>query len=132
MLEWDNSWRCDSHEFLDRGALLFKDVEMCLETTRPRPMASTDRHYRQGDSSWSSTTAVPGIRINAWRRLGPEWYYRLGPVESSLPIQIPFYSVRGLRQYNRHYKALSDAEHWARVFQDVHKRWGERHDGIWV
>ena len=132
VLEWDNSWRCDSHEFLDRGALLFKDVEMCLEASRPRPMASTDRHYRQGDSSWSSTTAVPGIRINAWRRLAPEWHYRLGPVESSLPIQIPFYSVRGLRQYNRHYKALSDAERWARVFQDVHKRWGERHDGIWV
>ena len=131
VLEWENHWCCDPHEFLDRAELLFKDVETCLDASRRHSSTSVDQHYRRGDSSWSSTTAVPDIRINAWRRLGPEWFYRLGPIESSFPLEIPFYSVRGVRQYNRHYKALSDAERWARVFQEVQKRWEEKHHSVW-
>ena len=111
--------------------MLFKDVEMCLGASRPHPTTSMDQHYSQGDSSWSSTTAVPGIRITAWRRLGTEWDYRLGPIESSYPLEIPFYSVRGIQTYNRHYKALADAERWARVFQEVQKRWKGRHREVW-
>ena len=131
LLEWENYWRGYPHEFLDRAAQLFKDVETCLGASGSHPVTSMDQHYSQGDSSWSSTTAVPGIRINAWRRLGPEWHYRLGPIESSFPFEIPFYTVRGIRQYNRHYKACADAERWGRVFQEVQKRWTGRHHGFW-
>ena len=99
-----------------------------LASTPQRPQNGTTGG---GDSSWSSTTTVPGIRTNAWRRLGQEWFYRLGPIEASFPLEIPFYSVRGLRQYNRHYKALADAEHWARAFQEIQKRWKEEPHGIW-
>ena len=131
ILEWENHWRGCPHEFLDRAALLFKDIEMCLGASSLHAAEITEGHYRRGHSSWSSTAAVPGIRINAWRRLGQEWFYHLGPIEASFPIEIPFYSVRGLRQYNRHHKALADAERWARVFQEVQKRWKERHPGVW-
>lgn len=131
VLEWENHWRGYPHEFLDRAALLFKDVETCLGASRSHPTTSADQHYRRGDSSWSSTTAVPGIRINAWRRLGPEWYYRIGPIEASFPIEIPFYSVRGIQTYNRHYEALAAAEPWARAFKEVQERWKGRHREVW-
>ena len=48
VLEWENHWRLYPHEFLDRAALLFKDVEANLNATRPHTTASADQHYRRG------------------------------------------------------------------------------------
>ena len=49
VLEWENNWVGCPHEFLDRAALLFKDVETCLGATRLHPTTSADQHYRRGD-----------------------------------------------------------------------------------
>ena len=97
---------------LDLGARLFKQVENHLKLFHTGPgIVDWKQHYRptrNEKGNWTSTTAVPGLRITLFR----DWTWRYC-------IDANGYQVYSEQEFDNPVKARRPAELWARVFQRV-------------
>lgn len=99
-------------EALDPGARLFKQVEGRLGLFHSGPrIVDWHQHYRPTRNergNWTSTTAVPGLRITLFRN----WAWRYC-------IAANGFQVYSEREFVSPVKVCRPAELWARVFRGV-------------